>query len=40
MNELIATQGLSMVSISRGLIGMVALIAIALIFSSDRKSIS
>jgi CNT family concentrative nucleoside transporter len=40
MNELIATQGISLVSISRGLIGMVALIAIAYIFSSDRKSIS
>lgn len=40
MNELIATQGISLVSISRGLMGMVALIAIAYIFSSDRKSIS
>ncbi len=40
MNELIATQGISMTSITRGIIGMVALIAIAYIFSSDRKSIS
>ena len=40
MNELIATQGISMTSISRGVIGMIALIAIAYIFSSDRKSIS
>jgi len=40
MNELIATQGISMTSISRGVIGMLALIAIAYIFSSDRKSIS
>ena len=40
MNELIATQGISMTSISRGIIGMIALIAIAYIFSSDRKSIS
>ena len=40
MNELIATQGISMTSISRGIIGMIALVAIAYIFSSDRKSIS
>lgn len=39
-NELIATQGISMSSISQGILGMVALIAIAYIFSSDRKSIS
>ncbi|MFK8013319.1 MAG: NupC/NupG family nucleoside CNT transporter [Marinicellaceae bacterium] len=40
MNELIATQGISMTSISRGLIGMIALMAIAYVFSSDRKSVS
>ncbi len=40
MNELIASQGISFTSISRGILGMVALIAIAYIFSSDRKSIS
>ncbi len=40
MNELIASQGISFTSISRGIIGMISLIAIAYIFSSDRKSIS
>jgi len=40
MNELIASQGISFTSISRGILGMVVLIAIAYIFSSDRKSIS
>jgi CNT family concentrative nucleoside transporter len=40
MNELIASQGINLTSITRGIIGMVALIAIAYIFSSDRKSIS
>ncbi|VAW33777.1 Nucleoside permease NupC [hydrothermal vent metagenome] len=40
MNELIASQGISLTSISRGIIGMLVLIAIAYIFSSDRKSIS
>ena len=40
MNELIASQGISFTSISRGLLGMVVLIAIAYIFSSNRKSIS
>lgn len=40
MNELIASQGISFTSISRGIIGMIALIAIAYAFSSDRKNIS
>ncbi len=40
MNELIASQGISFTSISRGIIGMISLIAIAYIFSSDRKNIS
>lgn len=40
MNELIASEGINIISISRGLIGMLALVAIAYIFSSDRKSIS
>ncbi len=40
MNELIASQGISFTSISRGILGMTVLIAIAYIFSSDRKSIS
>ncbi len=40
MNELIASEGINIVSISRGLIGMLALVAIAYAFSSDRKSIS
>ena len=40
MTELIASQGINFTSISRGIIGMIVLIAIAYIFSSDRKSIS
>ena len=40
MNELIASEGINFTSISRGIIGMLALITIAYIFSSDRKSIS
>ncbi len=40
MNELISTAGISFASISRGLLGLVVLIAIAYVFSSDRKSIS
>jgi len=40
MNELIASEGINFTSISRGILGMVVLIAIAYIFSSDRKSIS
>lgn len=40
MNELIASQGISFTSVSRGIIGMMVLISIAYIFSSDRKSIS
>jgi CNT family concentrative nucleoside transporter len=40
MNELIASQGINITSISRGIIGMIALIAIAYFFSSDRKAIS
>ena len=40
MNELIASEGINFTSISRGIIGMLALIIIAYIFSSDRKSIS
>ncbi|MCB1603062.1 MAG: nucleoside transporter C-terminal domain-containing protein [Gammaproteobacteria bacterium] len=40
MTELIASQGINFTSISRGIIGMIVLIVIAYIFSSDRKSIS
>jgi CNT family concentrative nucleoside transporter len=40
MNELIASEGINLVSITRGMIGMASLIFIAYIFSSDRKSIS
>lgn len=40
MNELIASQGINFTSIAHGFFGMAVLIAIAYIFSSDRKSIS
>jgi CNT family concentrative nucleoside transporter len=40
MNELIQSQGINFTSISRGLLGMIVLIAIAYIFSTDRKAIS
>ena len=40
MNELITTAGISFESIARGLLGLVVLIAIAYVFSSDRKAIS
>ncbi|MCF6288102.1 MAG: Na+ dependent nucleoside transporter [Proteobacteria bacterium] len=40
MNEIIASEGINLVSITRGIIGMLTLIAIAYIFSSDRKAIS
>ena len=40
MTELIASEGISMTSIMRGLIGMATLIFIAYVFSSDRKNIS
>ncbi len=40
MNELIASEGINFTSITRGIIGMLTLIAIAYFFSSDRKSVS
>jgi CNT family concentrative nucleoside transporter len=40
MNELIPSQGINFTSILHGIFGMLVLIAIAYVFSSDRKSIS
>jgi CNT family concentrative nucleoside transporter len=40
MKDLIASQGINFTSIAHGVFGMAVLIAIAYIFSSDRKSIS
>jgi CNT family concentrative nucleoside transporter len=40
MNELIPSQGINFISILHGMFGMLVLLAIAYVFSSDRKSIS
>jgi CNT family concentrative nucleoside transporter len=40
MNELIPSQGINLTSIAHGIFGMLVLVAIAYVFSSDRKSIS